>query len=157
MVFRAAWVGGGDPWLLLTILRVISMPWVRWCVALLFLPLVGGLVGGAGGVCSPAVVASLALSSMGAPWGLLRWGLCAGVLVVVLGSSLVGSAVACLAVVWVFLVLVPGAGVRWFRACLPWLMCGRPVVLVVSVVPGVGTFPSAVRGSVVICVASVAV
>ena len=67
VVFCAAWVGGGDPWLMLTILRLISMWWVRWCVALLFLPLVRGLVGGAGGVCSPAVVASLVLSSMGAP------------------------------------------------------------------------------------------
>ena len=52
---------------MLTLLRVISMRWVRWRVALSFLPLVGGLVGGAGGVCSPAVVASLVLSSMGAP------------------------------------------------------------------------------------------
>ena len=67
VVFCAAWVGGGDPWLMLTLLRVTSMRWVRWRVALLFLPLVGGLVGGAGGVCSPAVVASLVLSSMGAP------------------------------------------------------------------------------------------
>jgi hypothetical protein len=53
--------------LMLTLLRVISMRWVRWRVALLFLPLVGGLVGGAGGVCSPAVVASWVVSSMGAP------------------------------------------------------------------------------------------
>ena len=67
VVFCAAWVGGGDPWLMLTMLRVISMRWVRWRVALLFLPLVGGLVGGAGGVCSPAVVVSLVVSSMGAP------------------------------------------------------------------------------------------
>ena len=67
VVFCAAWVGGGDPWLMLTLLRVISMRWVRWRVALLFLPLVGGLVGGAGGVCSPAVVASLVVSSIGAP------------------------------------------------------------------------------------------
>ena len=63
-------------------------------------------------------------------------------------------------VAWVFLVLVLGGlrvGVRWFRACHSWLVFGRPVVLVVSVVPGVGIFPSAVRGSVVIGVASVAV
>ena len=35
-------------------------------VVLLFLPLAGGLVGGAGGVCSPAVLASLVLPSVGA-------------------------------------------------------------------------------------------
>ena len=46
---------------------VISMRWVRWRVALLFLPLVGGLVGCAGGVCSPAVVVSWVVSSIGAP------------------------------------------------------------------------------------------
>ena len=60
-------LGGGDPWLILTMLRVMSMRWVRWCVVLLFLPLAGGLVGGAGGVCSPAVLASLVLPSIGAP------------------------------------------------------------------------------------------
>ena len=38
-----------------------------WCVVLLFLPLAGGLVGGAGGVCLPAVLASLVLPSLGAP------------------------------------------------------------------------------------------
>ena len=97
--------------------------------------------------------------------------LCAGVVVVVLGVLSVtvprfvvggvgGSVSRGGLVAWVFLVLVPGGlrvGVRWFRACHSWLVFGGPVVLVVSVVPGVGIFPSAVRGSVVIGVASVAV
>ena len=97
--------------------------------------------------------------------------LCAGVVVVVLGvlwvtvpRFVVGGVGGGVSrgglVAWVFLVLVPGGlcvGVRWFRACHSWLVFGRPVVLVVSVVPGVGIFPSAVRGSVVIGVASVAV
>ena len=63
-------------------------------------------------------------------------------------------------VAWAFLVLVVGglrAGVRWFRACHSWLVFGRLVVLVVSVVSGVGIFPSAVLGSVVTGVASVVV
>ena len=48
---------------------------------LLLLPLAGGPVGGAGGVCSPAVLASLVTPSVGAPWVLLG----AGVVVVVVG------------------------------------------------------------------------
>ena len=60
-------LGAGDPWLMLTMLRVMSMRWVCWCVVLLFLPLSRGLVGGASGVCSPAVLASLVLPSVGAP------------------------------------------------------------------------------------------
>ena len=97
--------------------------------------------------------------------------LCAGVVVVVLGvlwvtvpRFVVGGVGGDVSpgglVAWVFLVLVPGGlrvDVRWFRACHSWLVFGRPVVLVVSVVPGVGIFPSAVRGSVVIGVAAVAV
>ena len=136
-------------------------------MALLFPPLAGGLVGGAGGVCSPAVVASLVLSSMGAPQVLL----CAGVVVVVIGVLWVtvprfvvggvgGGVSRAGLVAWVFLVLVLGGlrvGDRWFRACHSWLVFGRLVVLVVSVVPGVGMFPSAVLGSVVTGVASVAV
>ena len=63
-------------------------------------------------------------------------------------------------VAWVFLVLVLGGlrvGVPWFRACHPWLVFGWLVVLVVSVVSGVGIFPSAVLRSVVTGVASVVV
>ena len=61
---------------------------------------------------------------------------------------------------WVFLVLVLGdlrVGARWFRACHSWLVFGRLVVLVVSVVSGVGIFSSAVLGSVVTGVASAVV
>ena len=97
--------------------------------------------------------------------------LCAGVVVVVLGVLWVtvprfvvggvgGGVSRGVLVAWAFLVLVPGGlrvGVRWFRACHSWLVFDRPVVLVVSVVPGVGIFPSAVRGSAVMGVASVAV
>ena len=97
--------------------------------------------------------------------------LCAGVVVVVIGMLwvtvprfVVGGVGAGVSrgglVAWVFLVLVLGGlrvGVRWFRACRSWLVFGRLVVLVVSVVPGVGIFPSAVLGSVVTGVASVAV
>ena len=63
-------------------------------------------------------------------------------------------------VAWVFLVLVLGGlrvGVRWFRACHSWLVFGWLVVLVVSVVSGVGIFSSAVLGLVVTGVASVVV
>ena len=63
-------------------------------------------------------------------------------------------------VAWALLVLVLGGlrvGVRWFRACHSWLVLGWLVVLVVSVVSGVGIFPSAVPGSVVTGVASVVV
>ena len=97
--------------------------------------------------------------------------LCAGVVVVVMGVLWVtvprfviggvgGGVSRDGLVAWVFLVLVLGGlrvGVRWFRACHSWLVFGRLVVLVVSVVPGVGIFPSAVLGSVVTGVASVAV
>ena len=63
-------------------------------------------------------------------------------------------------VAWVLLVLVLGGlrvGVRWFRACHSWLVFGWLVVLVGSVVSGVGIFPSAVLGSVMTGVASVVV
>ena len=57
-----------------------------------------------------------------------------------------------------------GVGAGWpacwcsvVRACRSWLVFGRLVVLVVSVVPSVGIFPSTVLGSVVTGVASVAV
>ena len=60
-------LGGSDPWLMLTMLRVMSMRWAWQCVLLLFLPLAGGSVCGAGGVCSPAVLASLVMPSVGAP------------------------------------------------------------------------------------------
>ena len=98
-------------------------------------------------------------------------GLCAGVVVVVIGvlwvtvPRFVVGGVGCGVsrgglVAWVLLVLVLGGlrvGVRWFRACRSWLVFGRLVVLVVSVVPGVGISPSAVLGSVVTGFASVAV
>ena len=61
------YLGGWDPWLMLTMLWVMSMRLVCWCVVLLFLPLTGGLVGGAGGVCSPAMLASLVMPLVGAP------------------------------------------------------------------------------------------
>ena len=48
-------------------------------------------------------------------------------------------------------------GGRRFRACHSWLVVGRLVVLVVPVVSGVGVFPSAVLGSVVVGVAPVVV
>ena len=74
-------LGGGDPWLMLTMLQVMSMRWAGRCVLLLFLPLAGGPVGGAGGVCSPAMLASFMMQSVEAPEVLL----CAGVVVVVVG------------------------------------------------------------------------
>ena len=48
-------------------------------------------------------------------------------------------------------------GGRRFRAYHSWLVVGRLVVLVVPVVSGVGVFPSAVLGSVVVGVAPVVV
>ena len=43
--------------------------WCWWvqCVVLFLLPLAGGPVGGAGGVCSPALLASLVMPTVGAP------------------------------------------------------------------------------------------
>ena len=55
------------PGWLLTMLRVMSMRWAGQCVRFLLLPPAGGPVGGAGGVCSPAVLASLVTPSVGAP------------------------------------------------------------------------------------------
>ena len=139
-------------------------------------------MGGAGGVCSPAVLASLVL-------------LCAGVVVEVIGvlwvtvprlvvggvSGGVDIAVGVGGVAaadsegvtvvagvsrgglmaWVLLVLVLGAACvlmfGGFWACHSWLVFGWLVVLVVSVVSGVGIFLSAVLGSVVTGVASVVV
>ena len=60
-------LGGGDPWLMLTMFGVMLMRWAWRCVLLLLLPLAGGLAGGAGGVCAPAVLASFVMPSMGAP------------------------------------------------------------------------------------------
>ena len=74
-------LGGGDPWVMLTMLRLMWMRWACQCVLLLLLPLAWGLMGGTGWVCSPAVLASLVMQSVGAPYVLL----CAGVVVVVVG------------------------------------------------------------------------
>ena len=52
---------------MLTMLRVMSMRWACRFVLLLFLPLAGGPLGGAGGVYSPAVLACLVMPSPGAP------------------------------------------------------------------------------------------
>ena len=137
-----------------------------YCVLLLLLPPVGGLVGGAGGVCPPALLASLVAPTVTAPWHVVG-GVGAGVdSAVGVGDAGVADGEGVIGAFWwsggVGVVGVgAGRGLRFgggrFRVCHPWLVVGPLVVLVVPVVSGVGVFLSAVLGSVVAGVAPVVV